>query len=68
MLLDNGLIATLSRAAFSGTESGPTGLSIQCPHEHNALAAARQALIDWGDGSTALKAEISKAYQCGSSG
>jgi prepilin-type N-terminal cleavage/methylation domain-containing protein len=37
-------------------------------HEHDALLAARQALIDWGDGSTALKAEISKAYQCGGSG
>ena len=37
-------------------------------HEHDALLAAKQALVDWADGSTALKAEISKAYQCGGSG
>jgi len=37
-------------------------------HEHDALLAAKQALIDWGDGSTQLKTEISKASQCGSSG
>ena len=39
-------------------------------HEHDALAAAKQTLIDWGDGSTALKAEISKAArsQCGGGG
>jgi prepilin-type N-terminal cleavage/methylation domain-containing protein len=37
-------------------------------HEHDALLAAQSALIDWGDGSTALKTEISKAYQCGGSG
>ena len=38
-------------------------------HEHDALMAAKQALIDWGDGSTALKAELSKAAhsQCASS-
>ena len=34
-------------------------------HEHDALLAARSALIDWGDGSTALKAEILKTgVQC----
>jgi prepilin-type N-terminal cleavage/methylation domain-containing protein len=39
-------------------------------HEHAALSAARQALIDWGDGSSQLQAEISKASrsQCGGSG
>ena len=37
-------------------------------HEHDALLAAKSALIDWGDGSTVLKAEISKAYPCGGSG
>jgi prepilin-type N-terminal cleavage/methylation domain-containing protein len=36
-------------------------------HEHDALLAAKNALIDWGDGSTALKAEITKAYQAGGS-
>jgi len=36
-------------------------------HEHAALLAARAALVDWGDGSTALKTEISKASQCGAS-
>jgi prepilin-type N-terminal cleavage/methylation domain-containing protein len=29
-------------------------------HEHDALLTAKSALIDWGDGSTALKAEIAK--------
>jgi prepilin-type N-terminal cleavage/methylation domain-containing protein len=33
-------------------------------HEHDTLLAAKSALIDWGDGSTALKAEISKVTQC----
>jgi prepilin-type N-terminal cleavage/methylation domain-containing protein len=38
-------------------------------HEHDALVTARSALIDWGDGSTVLKAEISKtAVQCGTTG
>jgi len=36
-------------------------------HEHAALLAARAALVDWGDSSTALKTEISKASQCGAS-
>jgi prepilin-type N-terminal cleavage/methylation domain-containing protein len=36
-------------------------------HEHAALLAARAALVDWGDGSTKLKTEISKASQCGAS-
>jgi hypothetical protein len=33
-------------------------------HEHDALLAARQALVDWGDGSTQLKAELSKVSSC----
>ena len=37
-------------------------------HEHDALLAARAALVDWGDGSTSLKTEISKASSCGGGG
>jgi len=37
-------------------------------HEHDALLAARAALVDWGDGSTSLKTEISKASACGGGG
>ena len=37
-------------------------------HEHGALLAAKQALIDWGDGSAKLKSEISKVFQCGGTG
>ena len=37
-------------------------------HEHAALRAARQALLDWGDGSTKLKSELSKASVCGGGG
>jgi prepilin-type N-terminal cleavage/methylation domain-containing protein len=33
-------------------------------HEHDALLVARQALVDWGDGSTQLKAELSKVSSC----
>jgi prepilin-type N-terminal cleavage/methylation domain-containing protein len=36
-------------------------------HEHDALSAARSALVEWTESSTALKAEISKASQCGAS-
>jgi prepilin-type N-terminal cleavage/methylation domain-containing protein len=37
-------------------------------HEHAALLAARQALVDWGDGSTKLKFELSKVSSCGGGG
>jgi prepilin-type N-terminal cleavage/methylation domain-containing protein len=37
-------------------------------HEHAALRAARQALIDWGDGSAKLKSELSKASACSATG
>ena|SRR5438067_12987448 len=37
-------------------------------HEHNALVAAKQALVDWGDGSTKLKSELSKVSACGGGG
>jgi prepilin-type N-terminal cleavage/methylation domain-containing protein len=37
-------------------------------HEHDALSAARAALVEWGDGSTQLKAEISKVSQCSGGG
>jgi hypothetical protein len=37
-------------------------------HEHAALLAARQALVDWGDGSTKLKDELSKVSACGGVG
>jgi prepilin-type N-terminal cleavage/methylation domain-containing protein len=33
-------------------------------HEHDALLAAKQALVDWGDGSTKLKSELSKVSAC----
>jgi hypothetical protein len=33
-------------------------------HEHDALLAAKQALLDWGDGSTKLKSELSKVSAC----
>ena len=37
-------------------------------HEHDALLTAKSALVDWGDGSTALKTEISKVLQCRGTG
>jgi prepilin-type N-terminal cleavage/methylation domain-containing protein len=39
-------------------------------HEHDALLAAKSALAEWGEGSTQLKTEISKASrsQCGGGG
>ena len=37
-------------------------------HEHAALAAARQALVEWGDGSAKLKDELSKVSSCGGGG
>jgi prepilin-type N-terminal cleavage/methylation domain-containing protein len=37
-------------------------------HEHDALVAAKQALIDWGDGSAKLKAELSKVSACSAGG
>jgi prepilin-type N-terminal cleavage/methylation domain-containing protein len=33
-------------------------------HEHAALQAARDALVEWGDGSTKLKSELSKVFAC----
>jgi prepilin-type N-terminal cleavage/methylation domain-containing protein len=37
-------------------------------HEQAALQAAKQALLDWGDGSTKLKDELSKVSSCGGGG
>ena len=37
-------------------------------HEHTALQTAKDALIDWGDGSAKLKSEISKVSQCSGGG
>jgi len=37
-------------------------------HEHAALQAAKDALGEWGDGSTKLKFELSKASACGGGG
>jgi prepilin-type N-terminal cleavage/methylation domain-containing protein len=37
-------------------------------HEHQALQAAKDALIDWGDGSAKLKSELSKVSECSAGG
>ena len=37
-------------------------------HEHDALQAARDALVNWGDGSRQLKFELSKLSACAGGG
>jgi prepilin-type N-terminal cleavage/methylation domain-containing protein len=37
-------------------------------HEQAALQAAKQALLDWGDGSAKLKSELSKVSACSAGG
>ena len=37
-------------------------------HEHDALQAARDALVNWGDGSRQLKFELSKLSACSATG
>ena len=37
-------------------------------HEHAALQAAKDALVEWGDGSAKLKSELSKVLACSAGG
>ena len=37
-------------------------------HEHAALKTAREALVEWSEGSTKLKDELSKVASCGGGG
>jgi prepilin-type N-terminal cleavage/methylation domain-containing protein len=37
-------------------------------HEHDSLLAAKQALVEWGDGSAKLKSELSKVSACSAGG
>ena len=37
-------------------------------HEHDALSAAKDALVEWGESSTQLKSELSKVSVCSAGG